>query len=365
MRGLRRRFEPRPAGGVDARRGSSSRIGYGRGVGRALLALGVWLAGTASARGAPADCDPAARRWVAVRLHGPGWSETLADAVWTDLRAELRRHGTEACPTGTAGLPVPIATLDIEARTPASMRLGLDIVDRVTGKRSERSLELDSIPLDGHSLAVAVAADELLTSSWIKLVSPRPPVPAARTEVLATATAAPGPGREFRHELALLLATERFGGGAAAPGLDLAFRRWWSPRWALELGAGARAAHEESAPHGRVRTRCFPLSLRLLAGAVPHPRRWRAGGALALVVMPMALAGEPAPGAAARDHTVVAAYARGELWGDVRLGRLRLRVAAGTGLPLRSVTADDGGVAVKGGARGVELHGRVGLGVEL
>jgi hypothetical protein len=81
------------------------------------------------------------------------------------------------------------------------------------------------------------------------------------------------------------------------------------------------------------------------------------------VATPIAFSAEPAAGAVGFSQTALALYARGELWADVALARFRLRAAAGAGVPLRSVTADDAGVAV-GGARRLELHGRIGLGVE-
>jgi hypothetical protein len=285
----------------------------------------------------------------------------LAESVLTDLRAEVVRHGIDACPADTPGLPAPIATLDIDARQPTTIHLALDITDPATGKRSERELQLDAIPPDGHSLAVAVAADELLTSSWIKLASrpaaepPPPPAPP-----IAAAPKAP----PARHELGLLAAAGRFGDAGWAEGLDLAFRRWLLPHWALELTAGTRTAVEQSAPHGRVRSRATPLSLRLLVGFLPWSARVRGGAATALTAMPLWLSAVPAADAKGSAHSALAVTLRGELWADVALGRFRLRVCGGVGVPLRSVTADDTGVAV-GGTRGLELHGQAGLVVEL
>ena len=330
-----------------------------------LLAL-VLCAVVAGAHAAEENCGKAAKRWVAVRLRGPGFSPELASAVFTDLRAEFRRHGIDACPADTQGLPLAIVTLQIEASGPDVMHLELDIIDSATGKPSARELHLESIPLDGHSLAVAVAADELLTSSWIKLASLPADESARPAASVATAGAGPLPRRAVtgRHELALLATAERFDGGAWNPGIDLAVRRWLAPRWAIEVAAGARAMVEETAPHGRVRSRALPLSFRLLAGIVPFSARVRAGGATVLTAIPLFYTAEPDPGAVAVSHTALAIYARGELWADVGLGRFRLRASAGAGVPLRSVTTDDAGVAV-GGARGLELHGQAGLVLEL
>jgi hypothetical protein len=331
-----------------------------------MCALGAAMPSLAAAgAGADDDCGSAARRWVAVSLPGPGWTPELAASVLADLRVELGRHGIDACRAETAGLPAPIVRLEIAATAPAVMHLSLDVVDPATGERSARSLDLDSLPPDGHSLAVAVAADELLTSSWIKLASrpepaPKPaPVPAA---VLAVPSPLPSPpSPPARNELALVAATDRFGGGAWQPGLELALRRWLAPRWALELSAGARTSRVDTATHGRVRSRAYPLGLRAQASLPPWTARARVGAAAALVVAPLVFDAEPAPGAVGTSQTAVACYARGELWADVRVGAFRLRAAVGAGGPLRGVSADDAGAPVAG-VRGLALHGQAGLG---
>ena len=289
----------------------------------------------------------------------------------TDIRAEVRHHGLEACRADQQGLPVPIVTLAIEASQPSAMRMSLDITDPASGKRPARELQLDSMPADGHSLAVAVAADELLTSSWIKLASrPAPeatPVPPPAQPSATATVAASLPRREVappRHELALLGATERLGGTAWAPGLDLALRRWLLPRWGMEVSAGARAQLEETAPHGRVRSRAFPVSVRLVASAVPFPARVRAGAATAFTATPLFYSGEPSAGATAASQTALALHLRGELWADLGWGSFRLRASGGAGVPLRGVAADDTGVMV-GGVGGLSLHGQLGLVWEL
>jgi hypothetical protein len=286
--------------------------------------------------------------------------------VLTDLRAEVRRHGLDACPADSRRLPSPIATLTIAATAPALLRLSLDIVDPATGEPSARDLDLASMPADGHSLAVAVAADELLTSSWIKLASrplPAPAPPPSATVAAVVATTGPPPRAPARREVAALAATEHFAGGRWTPGFDLAARAWLLPRWALEGTIGARVLAEDTAAHGRVRTRALPVSLRLLASLVPSAARVRAGGAVALTATTLLFDAEPAPGTVATGQTALAIYARADLWADVGLAWLRLRAAAGAGLPLRGVTADDAGVTVAG-ARGLEIHGQAGLGVE-
>jgi hypothetical protein len=260
-----------------------------------------------------------------------------------------------------------MVTLDIEAEQPSAMRMSLDITDPASGKQPMRELQLDSVPPDGHSLAVAVAADELLTSSWIKLVSrppAEPPVPPPPAPAAVPAVASARAVASRRHELALLAASERLDGRVWFYGLDLAARRWLLPRWGLELGAGARAERRATAPNGQLGSRAFPISLRLLASAIPATARVRAGVAAGLVTTILHFTAEPNPGASASTQTALALHLRGELWADMGLGRFRLRASGGAGTALRSVTADDTGVAV-GGTRGLAWYGQLGLGLEL
>ena len=339
------------------------------------------LVGSTFAHAAEEDCGKSTRRWIAVRFVGPGIGPELADSVLTDLRAEVRRHGIMACPAEnqeSQGLPPPIVTLVIEAAQATAMRLSLDVTDPISGKRAARELQLDAMPLDGHSLAVAVAADELLTSSFLKLASrpiaegseavgppPTPPPTATPTQGAVVATVPPSNTRApSRYEVAALAAAEHFEGGAWTPGIDLALRRWLLPRWALELDAGVRSLLDEEAPHGRARSRAVPISLRLLAGLVPFTARARMGAAAVLTARTLFYNAEAEAGAVASSQTALAIYLSGELWADVAFGPVRLRLAGGVGAPLRSVTADDTGVPV-GGARGLELHGQAGLMVGL
>jgi hypothetical protein len=340
------------------------------------LVLAWWASCPTSARAATDDCVEPGKRWIAVRLQGPGWTPELAESVLTDIRAEVRHHGIEICGADHQGPLPPIVTLTIEASEPSVMRMSLDLTDPVSGRPPARDLQLDSMPADGHSLAVAVAADELLTSSWIKLASrpvpavtppPPPPQPAkAPPPALAVIVAEPAPHEAAprRYELGLLGATERLGDGAWSSGLDLSLRRWLRPRWAVELGAGARAQIDETAPHGLVRSRAWPVSLRLIASAVPFSGHVRAGAAGGVTATPLFVSAVPTAGATAMSETALALYLRGELWADMGSHRLRLRASAGAGIPLRGVTVDDTGVAV-GGARGVALYGQLGLVLEL
>lgn len=329
-------------------------------------------------RPAAAD-DTASKRWVAVRLTGPGWTPAFADSVLTDISAEVRRHGVEVDRAEQPRPVPPIATLEIEASQPSAMHISLDIVDAsASGKRPARELQLDSVPVDGHSLAIAVAADELLTSSWIRWASP--PVPDTATTA-AAAPAAPAPVKSDeaaaprvapvptartprRHELGVLVASNRLMAGPSTFGLDLALRRWLLPRWGVELSAGVRGQTAQDAPHGRILGRAIPLSFRLVASAVPFGARARAGVAGTFTTVPLLYRGEPSAGATAVSQTAIALYLAGDVWADLALGRFRLRASAGVGIPVRKVTADDTGVGV-GSTPGLDWHGQLGLVLEL
>lgn len=318
---------------------------------------------------------------MAVRLTGPGWTPDFAESVLTDIRAEVRRHGVDVERAEQPRALPPMATLEIEASHPSALHIALDIVDSAAaaaGKRPARELQLDSVPPDGHSLAIAVAADELLTSSWIRWASPvapdtgapaatPPATPAAAgvdEAVVVRADRAPAPRTPRRYELGVLAASDRLIVGTPTFGLDLAVRRWLLPRWGLELSAGMRGQAAQDAPHGRILARAIPLSLRLVASALPFGARARAGFAAAFTGVPLFYSGQPSAGATAVSQTAVALYLAGDLWADVAFGRFRLRASAGAGIPVRKVTADDTGTGV-GSTLGLDWHGQLGLVLEL
>jgi hypothetical protein len=321
----------------------------------ASLVLGSGVASAAEV------CSLSTERWIAVRAHGAGLGRPLADSVLADLKAELRRQGLDACPAESLGLPPPIATMDIEASQPGAVHLSLDFANPASGKGLSRDLQLDSMPADGHSLAVAVAADELVASS--RLVLSSRPLPQAEANARPTPPQAES-RRSLPNELALLGATERFDGRTWSQGLDLTLRRWLLPRLAIEAAVGWRALVEEAAPHGRLRSRALPVSVRILGGLVPFAARTRAGAAAAVTATTLFCSAEPDPGATSSSQTALAVYLRGELWADVALGTFRVRASAGAGAPLRSVTVDDSHVGVSG-ARGLELHAQAGFVIEL
>lgn len=331
------------------------------------------LVRTSTARSADDGNLHPPRRWIAIRLHGAGWTPAFAASVLTDIAAEVSRHGVDVARADEPRSLAPMAILDLEASQASAVRMTLELADGSAAKSATRELQLDSVPADGHSLAVAVAADELLISSWIKLASP----PAVETAdgaqaggeeaagtLAGAAAAAPSLRSAPRWELGLLAASDGSAARAWSAGLDLTLRRWLSPRWGIELSAGGRRDVETSAPHGEVRSRALPLALALVAGAVPAQRRWRAGAAAAFVASPLFYSAQPTAGAIATSETALALSLRGDLWADVAWKRVRLRVALGAGIPVRSVTADDAGAGVSG-MRGLALQGQLGLVLEL
>jgi hypothetical protein len=325
----------------------------------------VGLASGAQVTHAVEDCGGAGHRWIGVRLHGPGFDPARAHAVLVDIQAELGRHGVGACPVEAVGGGSPVARLDIDARDPVRIHLSLDIVDPATGKPSSRDLDLSSMPEDGHSLAVAVAADELLASSWIKLASP-PETSSAKPEpgpiALARDRSAPPPVDASPYELVLAGAVDRYALGAWNFGADLALRRWLSPRMGIQLAAGGRRLGEVVAPHGRVRGWAFPVAVDGRVSLVPFAARVRAGVDAAWVAMPVFFRAIPEAGAVGSSRSAVALIAVASVWADVALGRFRLGGSLGAGVPVRGVRADDAEVSVAG-ASGLAVHGKIGLSV--
>lgn len=129
------------------------------------------LAATVPARADRCGADDTA---IGVRFAGP-WAEGRRGAVVAELRAALEVQDLELCLEGASDAP-PIASLVLVDDGSDAIRV--EVRDRVTAKRVERTLALGDFPEDTRPLAIAVAADELLRASWAELVLVDAPEPA-------------------------------------------------------------------------------------------------------------------------------------------------------------------------------------------
>jgi len=200
---------------------------------------------------------------------------------------------------------------------------------------------------------IALAADELLRASWAELALPRAPPPLrplssqARTAVERSTEP---PTRHGRLALGIRGGAEWWTGGLALYGGDGVLEWRLSPRVALGIAAGARAAPEASSSDGTVAARV--LSARAgaaltLSAPGSGPAVLVAGSVGAHAVTLMGDAGPEAAGASRTAAALTLALGPGL---RVPLGSLgtALVLDASGAAALHGVRATDSGAAVTG-----------------
>jgi hypothetical protein len=151
---------------------------------------------TAGPRSAPTDQQVCPERYLVLNT-APSVPSDLGREIRTDLAAELIRRGIGVCDQERTA-PGPLAVVELELTDASVLRIDLD--DRTTDKRVERSLRLTRVPPSGRALAAAIAVDELLRASWAELSLPRaepepPPAAQATPELPEVPEPAPRPRR--------------------------------------------------------------------------------------------------------------------------------------------------------------------------
>jgi hypothetical protein len=292
----------------------------------------------------------------------------LASAVGSDLRAGLAPSGIEVCTEAPAGAPEPLARVVIEQVDVASTRFSLDVTDSVTKKRVGRDLALDKLPADGRTLALAVAAEELLRASWAELAlrgvhSPQTAAPPEVRAVVEQSEPRSTPPPRFIAPGARV-AFEHFLGGQTHYGGDIFLVVPLGTIASGLLSVGARRALSVQAPHGSIGASALSvelgLSLALFRQGGLDLGAFVAGRVLRLTFEP---AGEPGVSARASSGFVIGSRA-GVALAFGSPGLLRSYTALGAGLPLRSFEATDSGSVVTGASE-LELFASAGLALEL
>lgn len=237
-----------------------------------VCCVGLVVLSSLAASDAGAQACHSARPHVVLELTGE-WPDGERAAVTVELRAALEAQELELCLTAPAR---PVARVLLE-------RLGerhvlVAIGDAVTDKRVERALDLSSFAPETRSLAVAIAADELLRASWAELLlvdAPRPAIEPPREVRAAVARSVPS-GAAVEPSTAwldLVVPLERFGGGDLWLGGGLRAERWWAERVALRVGLGGRGAPSRSDALGDVLARALVAELDVLVGVFGEPER--------------------------------------------------------------------------------------------
>jgi len=207
---------------------------------------------------------------VVLELTGD-WPDGERAAVTVELRAALDTQELELCLSAER----PIARVRLERL--GERRVLVAIGDAVTDKRVERILDLSSFAPETRSLAVAIAADELLRASWAELLlvdAPPPAIDPPREVRAAVArsvpTVAAAPSTAW---LDLVVPLDRFGGGDLWLGGGLRAERWWAERVSLRVGLGGRGAPSRGAALGDVLARALVAELDVLVGVFGEPER--------------------------------------------------------------------------------------------
>lgn len=331
-------------------------------------ALSATLATTGWAAGPGDPCDAARRPWVLLTLGESPPPAEIAVTLLRDVRAGLVE--AEVCDAAGSPRGAPVATLEIAA-TGDGQRYGLEVRDALTHKRVGREVDVGSVPRDGRSIALAIAAAELLQAAWAELLlarpaqaarpSPPPPAAADISERLRRVASPPAERRAPAHRIGARGAFELFSTGLALAGGDLFFRRRAVGPWSLGVAFVARGALPYAAAHGRIGGSALGAELDT---EVELLRSGRVALAIeaAVSVIRVAFRGSPAPGAAGSAFEGVGVVPRGGLSGSVDLaGAVRLDArAAGGGAAAAVVPLD--GAARAGGLHGAAMLVSLGAG---
>jgi hypothetical protein len=292
----------------------------------------------------PQDSRPAATDVLALAVQiDPGLAyHELGAALVEHIRAELVASSVVVVAEGATTGPVPNARLSVGALEGSPQAVALEIQYQRSGTSVRQIVDLSSLPPDGAVLAIAIAVDELIRSTWslAGVATMRQVAPAVQPQSVAKPTTRPA-----RAEARLLLTAERHGDGSLSLGPEALFALFLGSRVAIEAGVGSRRAESRAVPDGRIDssavTASVGASLALPARAPGH----RAGVEIGarLVSEWINVRGTASSGATAHVVTAVGLAAVGGIGAWAMLAEpLRLVAFAGWQVPLRGVRAADG-----------------------
>jgi len=327
----------------------------------ALLASQAWPTSPARAQ----TCR-SAHPHVILELTGD-WPDGERAAVTVELRAALDTQELELCLNAER----PIARVRLERL--GERRVLVAIGDAVTDKRVERTLDLASFAPETRSLAVAIAADELLRASWAELLlvdAPPPAIEPPREVRAAVARSVPSVGavEPSTAWLDLVVPLDRFGGGDLWLGGGLRAERWWAERVSLRVGLGGRGAPARSGALGDVLARALVAELDVLVGVFGEPERGpHLGVAAGVWTAWVSYRGRVDDGAldvgAARESGAVVAP-RGSLFARYGFGPVRVGLELAVGGAVLGVVSTADGARVTG-SHGALVQATLAFGVKL
>jgi len=324
-----------------------------------LVAIGALVAALAfskvGAAAPPAECPQGEQPWLRLEL-GPSLAPVLAVTVAAKLQAELDRWNIALCASVTRDdAPPPLAVIALALD--AGDVLLLQVADRATDKRLERSISLRGIPKDALALSIAVAAEELLHASWFEALVDRtetpspliPPPAPPLVERVAIESLAPRARvrRNVGGSLAIAFAGEHATGGVSLGGFDA--RASYGGALRAEVRVGYRLGVAATANDGEVATSALLFGAAIVA-TTPRAAPW--GGELFARVdgVRVVFSGRAsASDVQAFSATGFGALAGGGIGGWRSLddaGVWRLNLEASFAMPLRAVAALDDGRTV-------------------
>ncbi|MFT3767948.1 MAG: hypothetical protein QM820_21060 [Minicystis sp.] len=332
-----------------------------------LALLTAALPVRAETPGATAACDAARRPWVLLAFGERPPPATIAGTLLRDVRAGLAE--ADVCDGGSARQGAPAATLEIGARG-GSQRYAIEVRDEVTQKRVGREIDLATVPEDGRSVALGIAAAELLRAAWAELLlHARTEAPRAAPDPAAAALAArmreartpdaPRPARPSNH-LGARGAFEVFSTGLALAGGDVFYRRTLD-RFSIGVAFAARGGLPVTAPHGTIQANAIGGEVE--AGfTVVRAGRFDLAIEAGVGVARVLFRGTPVKGAEGDRFDGVAVVPRGGIAAGLDVAgvvRFDARVAGG-GVAAAVVPLDDATRAP--GVRGGAFLGTLGVG---
>lgn len=314
---------------------------------------------------AEAPCGRAGRPWISVVFVGEGLSPAQRESIAADLRAGLRLRGIDVCALGAEGSEPPLALVQLGAGASSEhVSVTIDVHDAITEKRVLRDVDLSRVTVDGRSLRVSQAAEELLRASWAELALADAPTPPQTPPIEVTRAVLPAPSARMSDRvLGVRFAAQHHAAGTSLLGGDAFFTWFPTARFGAEVALGLREGMRASARNGSIDSSAVSGAISLCLAILPRTGKLDLTAKLGTQLSRVRFAGRGDAGVLGRERALFAASARGALAAQLWLTRaLQLSLELGPGLPLRSVTALDSGRDAAG-TSGVELHGAFGLGV--
>jgi hypothetical protein len=250
------------------------------------LAVAVALLLARSASSAAQDAQPVCSEGsgpaVVLRTTLPSSGVTGAD-VQKHLAAGLGPAGFRVCsgalldPGGRASDASVVTEVHIEEVQGPGVPVRITVTDRVTTKTVQRSFELEAMPGDSRSVALAVYAEELLHASWAELAlrnRPRPQrAPPPPREVVASVADELEPPGPQRFRIGVGGAAAAYSGGLLllGPEVQAGYRPWRYLEATLRLSY--RFGPTEETARGSIDTQALVAGGQLQV-VFPEPLRW-------------------------------------------------------------------------------------------